>query len=146
MTFRIPKGWGPRAELVVLILFLFCLPCEFARAQTVNGSFHGVVTDSTGAVIPEAAIVIKNVGTGATRTITSDAAGYYTVTQLPPASYTISVSKPGFKTSVKTVELLVAEDREVGIALEIGQVSQQVEVTAQAAAINTTNSTLGTVV
>jgi len=90
--------------------------------------------------------VIKNVGTGATRQITSNAAGFYTVTQLPPASYTITVSKPGFKTEIQRVELLVAEDREVTITLQVGQVTQQVDVTAQAAALNTTNSTLGTVV
>src|SRR5690242_8375412 len=75
-------------------------------AQTVNGSFHGVVSDSTGAVVPGATIVVKNRGTGAIRQATSDAAGLYTLTQIPPAVYTITVSKPAFKTLVQDVELL----------------------------------------
>src|ERR1017187_10291815 len=133
-------------QFLVLILLLLCLPCKLSHAQTLNGSFHGIVADSTGAVIPEATVVIKNVGTGATRQITSSAAGFYTVTQLPPASYTVTDSKPGFKTEIQSVELLVAEDREVTFTLQVGQVTQQVDVTAQAAALNTTSSTLGTVV
>ena len=133
-------------QFLVLILLLLCLPCKLSHAQTLNGSFHGIVADSTGAVIPEATVVVKNAGTGATRQITSSAAGFYTVTQLPPASYTLTVSKPGFKTEIQSVELLVAEDREVTFTLQIGQVTQQVDVTAQAAALNTTSSTLGTVV
>ena len=137
---------GLVGNLCLLVLLFFCLPCKFSRAQTVNGAFHGTIADSTGAVIPGATIVVKNNATGATRQITSDAAGFYTITQIPPANYTITVSKPGFKTEVQTVELLVAEDRDVGSTLQVGQVTQQVEVTAQAASLDTTNSTLGTVV
>ena len=133
-------------NLALLVLLLFCLPCKLSRAQTVNGSFHGTIVDSTGAVIPGANVEVKNDATGALRQIASDAAGFYTITQIPPANYTITVSKAGFKTAVQTVELLVAEDREVTVTLQVGQVNQQVEVTAQAAALDTTNSTLGTVV
>jgi hypothetical protein len=115
-------------------------------AQTVNGSFHGIVSDSSGGAIPGATVVVKNAATGATRQATSDAAGSYAVTEIPPAGYHITVSKEGFRTLIQDVELLVAEDREANFSLPVGQVTQQIEVTAQAAALNTSNSTLGTVV
>ncbi len=133
-------------SLAFLFLLFFCLPCKLSRAQTLNGAFHGTVADSTGAVIPGANVVVKNMGTGATREINSDTGGSYTITQILPANYAITVSKAGFKTEVQTVQLQVAEDREVNFTLQIGQVTQQVEVTAQAASLDTTNSTLGTVV
>jgi hypothetical protein len=118
-----------------------------AMAQTVNGAFHGTVTDPSGAVIPGAAVLIKNLATGATRQATTNSAGFYAITQIPPANYSITISKPSFETLVQpTVELLVAEDREANFTLRVGQTTQQVEVTAQAAALDTTNSTLGTVV
>ncbi|HEV2382893.1 MAG TPA: TonB-dependent receptor [Terriglobia bacterium] len=117
-----------------------------SAAQTVNGSFHGNVSDSSGGAIPGATVVVKNAATGALRQTTSDAAGFYTVTEIPPARYNITVSKEGFRTVIQDVELLVAEDREANVSMPVGQVTQQIEVTAQAAALNTTNSTLGTVV
>jgi hypothetical protein len=142
------KGFkrGLLGSLALSTLLFLCLPCKFSRAQTLNGAFHGTVADSTGAVIPGANVVVKNTGTGATREINSDTGGSYTITQILPANYVITVSKAGFKTEVQTVQLQVAEDREVNFTLQIGQVTQQVEVTAQAASLDTTNSTLGTVV
>src|SRR5260370_33298705 len=132
---------------IALLLLLVCLPCEFALAQNVNGAFHGTITDSTGAVIPGASIIVKNLGTGATRQIDSEAAGFYTITQIPPAHYSVRVSKPGFATIVQEdVELLLNQDREANFTLQVGQESQQVEVMATPTALNTTNSTLGTVV
>src|SRR5215831_10954768 len=132
---------------VVVLCSISFLTCEFALAQTVNGAFHGTIADSTGAVIPGATVVVKNLGTGASRQVDSNATGFYAITQLPPAHYSFTVSKGGFATVVQgDVELLVAEDREANFTLQVGQVSQQVEVTAQAAAINTTSSTLGTVI
>ncbi len=144
---RTGKGWWQLAPLVAFTLLLGFLPCEPARAQTVNGGFHGTISDPTGAAIPGATVVIKNLGTGAVRQVNSDATGFYTITQIPPAIYSISVSKSGFETLVQpNVELRVAEDREASFILKIGQVTQQIEVTAQAASLDTTNSTLGTVV
>src|SRR5215472_11749931 len=138
---------GLPAKLVVLILFLCFLPCGIALAQTVNGAFHGTITDPTGAVIPGATVVVKNLATGAVRQADSDAAGFYTLTQIPPAIYSITISRTGFTTLVQPkVELLVAEDREASFALQLGQTTQQVQVTGTTAALNTSNSTLGTVV
>src|SRR5579862_2593581 len=74
-----------------------------SAAQTVNGSFHGVVSDSTGGTIPGATVVVKNAATGAIRQTTSDAAGFYTATEIPPARYNITASKEGFRTVIQDV-------------------------------------------
>ena len=134
-------------SLTLLAVFVF-LPCELAHAQgTVKGGFHGTITDASGAVVPGVTVVIKNLATGISREVTSDAAGTYTINQLQPAHYSITVKKTGFETTVQPdVELLVDEDREASFALSVGQLTQNVEVTAAAAALQTTTSTLGTVV
>lgn len=133
--------------VTLLALFVF-LPCEFLRAQgTVKGGFHGTVTDPTGGVIPGATVTIKNLATGVTRSVPTDSAGTYEITQVPPAHYSITITKNGFQTILQPdVELLVNEDREASFALQVGTVSQEVQVTANAAALQTTTSTLGTVV
>jgi hypothetical protein len=135
-------------QFVVSLLFLCCWPCEFAQAQeTVNGGFYGTVTDPSGAVIPGATVVVTNLGTGASRQSTSDPSGFYKITQIPPAFYSIAVSKTGFKRVFQPrVELLVAEERQANFTLQVGRTTQQITVTARAAALNTTDSTLGTVV
>jgi len=135
--------WG-----VTLLTFFVFLPCELVHAQTtVRGGFHGTITDATGAVVPEATITIKNLGTGVTRPVTSDSAGVYTITQVPPAHYSITVSKTGFESVVEPdVQLQVNEDREADFAMKVGTVTQQVEVTGSVAALQTTTSTVGTVV
>jgi len=124
------------------------LPCEFAHGQgTVKGGFHGTVTDATGAVVPGATVAIRNLATGVTREATSDATGLYAISQLQPAHYSITVSKTGFTTIVQNdTELQVDEDREASFSLTVGQLATKVEVTAAAAALQTTTSTLGTVV
>lgn len=76
-----------QSSLLIIALLALCMtvPFQFARAQTtIKGGFHGTVSDSTGAVMPGASIVIKNLGTGVARTVTTDAAGVFNVTQVPP--------------------------------------------------------------
>ena len=136
--------------LIGVTLLALCgfLPCEFAHAQgTVKGGFHGTITDATGADVPGVTVVFKNLATGIRHEVTSDPDGLYAISQLQPAHYSITVTKTGFTTIVQPdVELLVSEDREASFALNVGQLTQNIEVTAAAAALQTTTSTLGTVV
>jgi hypothetical protein len=82
MKIKVPKGWKADllAPLTVLALWLLCRR-ELIRAQTVNGSFHGIISDSTEAVIPDATVVVRHENTGAIRQTTSKGAGFYTLTQ-----------------------------------------------------------------
>ena len=122
------------AALVVCSLALLALLAGVqnpALAQAVNGSFHGTVTDSSGAVIPGAQVEIRNLSSGATRDATTDDKGFYTITDLPPAHYSLKVTSKGFQTlSRPDVELQVSQDAEVNNVLTVGQATEVVEVTA----------------
>src|SRR5437870_1564853 len=71
-----------------------------ANAQISQAALQGTIKDNTGAVIPGATITIKNKGTAAVRSITSDTSGQYAISNLDPAEYTLSVNFRGFKTFI----------------------------------------------
>jgi len=118
-----------------------------AVAQTVNGAVHGTVTDATGGVIPDATVEVANLATGLTRKATANITGCYTITQLPPGQYSVTVSKAGFATVVQGhLELLVNQDLEADYTLKVGEVTQHVEVTSAPPILDTANATLGQVI
>lgn len=120
---------------------------QLADAQTVNGAIHGTVTDTTGAIIPGTAVTVTNLATGAVRRATTSKVGFYTITQLPPANYSVRVSKSGFAGAIQSnVQLLVNQDLEVDFTLHVGKVTQTVQVTSKPSALQTTTSTLGQVI
>jgi len=130
-------------SLGVLCLTLLLVP-GFAHAQTFRGTILGTVIDSSGGAIPGAQVVIKNQGTGQTRTTTSGEAGTYTVPELPIGVYAVTVSKEGFESmTVGGVEVTVAAEQRVDVTLEPGKISSRVEVEATAPMIATTEDTLG---
>src|SRR5438105_2379236 len=119
-----------------------------ALAQTTTGSIVGVVTDPTGASVPGAAVTVMNEGTGiaAIRT-TTDSSGNYVATALPPGRYSVSVEHTGFKKALSAGINVSVQDRiGVNIMMEVGQVSETVEVLAVAQALQTDSSYLGQVV
>src|SRR5580692_6795582 len=65
-------------------------------AQTVNGAFHGTVTDATGAAIPDASVKVTNLATGLVRVAASNSSGFYVITELPPGQYSVTISKSSF--------------------------------------------------
>src|SRR5437879_1426144 len=69
-------------------------------AQVNNASLTGLVTDSAGAVVPNASVMVKNKATDVESTTTTDSSGYYTFASLPVGSYTVTVGLPGFKKSI----------------------------------------------
>lgn len=134
------------AQLMILLL-LTGLASVAALAQTVNGAFHGTVTDTSGAVIPGAKVVVKNLTNGQVRQALTNSVGFYTITQLPPGRYSVTVSKAGFATVEQaSVELLVNQDLEANYTLRLGQVTQQVQVTAAPPMLNTASATIGQVI
>jgi len=113
-----------------------------ALAQEVAASLNGTVSDATGAAIVGATVDVRNVAVdGFHRTATADKDGAYTVTNLPPATYTVVVSSPGFKSlTTENVTLFVAEKRTVNAHLEPGAVDQSVTVQENAVTVETTSS------
>ena len=143
------RGRFIRDFVIRTVLFLTTVCCLSGRAtaQTVNGTFHGTVSDSSGAILPGATVEVKNASTDLVRQTTTTGDGFYTITQLPPGHYSLNASKSGFTTARQAdVELLVNQDAEVNFTLQVGAVSQTVDVTAAPPALQTTNATISQVI
>src|ERR1700744_4419842 len=111
------------------------------------GSISGVVTDSTGAVIPNAQITAVQVGTGTTLKTVSGGAGTYVFPSVPPAAYTISAAAQGFESFQQTNVVLQADQAvTVNIALKIGSSATTITVTTAPPQVDTTTGTLSQVI
>jgi len=128
---------------------LLCLVISLAPlgAQTTAGAIVGSVTDPSGAVIGGASITVTNVDNGISVKATTDSSGEYVVTPLNIGHYTVAVEATGFKRSVRTDIILNVQDRlRVDAKLEVGAVTDTVEVQAAAPQLETDTSYLGEVV
>ncbi len=109
-----------------------------ANAQSVTGTIQGTVTDSTGAVIPNAEIKARNVGTGAEQALTSSTEGLYRFPSLSPGLYTLSVSANGFKRSELTnITVNIGVTGTLDITLQTGSVQEIVEISAEQTVVET---------
>jgi hypothetical protein len=110
-----------------------------AVAQSTFGEFVGTVKDQSGGVVAGCAVTVRNVGTSATRSTVTDPTGNYTVVNLEPGVYEISITMPGFQRAVySNLQLLARQTVRVDSSLEIGTQGQSIEVsTAREAPINT---------
>ena len=116
-------------------------------AQQYFGIIVGSVTDQSAAAVPDCTVTATNVNTGVTRTTKTDAAGAYRFDSMVPGPYTVKVEKQGFEAAeVAAQELHVAASLTMNVTLQIGAVTQTVEVQAVAPLLNTTNSTVGTTI
>ena len=113
-----------RAVLCLIVTLLF--PMGLA-AQAVTGTILGVITDSTGAVMPGATVTLHNTGTGYARSVVTDSRGEYTAPSIPTGAYTVTAEITGFKKISKT-NVLVGVDQKVrmDVALELGAMEEVV--------------------
>lgn len=111
------------------------------------GSITGVISDPSGAAIPNAAVAIRNLGTNQSRQTATNTSGAYSVTSLAVGTYELRVSAPGFQTSeVKDVKVDVGATLRQDLIMKVGQVSETVEVAAQAPLLNTENASTGQII
>lgn len=121
----------------VLLGFLLAA-ASVSMAQTATGLITGVVTDPSGAVVPQVKVTIKNQGTGMIWSATTSSAGKYTVTALPVGVYTVTASKQGFSSAERAdISLSVGETARADFKLAVGSVSQTVTVRANTVSVNT---------
>src|SRR6516162_7170725 len=127
---------------------LALLGCASLTAQTVTGSLVGIVVAPSGSVIPDVKIDLTNQGTGLMISATADNSGIFRFANLLPATYSVSVQAKGFKTRViKDVAIGLSENRDLGrVALEIGNVAEQVTVAAEATPIQTSTAERSSVI
>jgi len=129
----------------VVLPFLICF-VSAARAD-VTGSILGTVTDPSSAVLPGVVVAATNLETNLVRSTRSEATGQYRILALPAGKYKVEASLTGFQKFLETgIEVTVNEQRRIDIVLQVGSVEQQVEVSASAVQVESTNSQLGQVI
>jgi len=118
-----------------------------AAAQQITGNIRGTVTDTSGAVVQAAAVTARNVETGLTRTTFTGSSGAYVLVELPVGHYKLTVGARGFQEYVQEgISLDVNETANIPVRLAVGTETERVQVMADAQLIQTTNSSLGSVV
>ncbi len=123
---------------IALLLALTTALSPLASAQTATGSVSGSIHDANGAAVPGARVSARNDATGVALATQSSEAGVYVFPTVPVGVYTISVEKDGFKKATRTgLEIRVAMRQEQDLTLEVGDVQQSVEVTADAQLLET---------
>ncbi|MGP8252259.1 MAG: carboxypeptidase regulatory-like domain-containing protein, partial [Terracidiphilus sp.] len=133
-----------RFRLTLLLVLFSALPL-FASGPT--GTITGTISDPSGAVILKARVVVRNEATNATREARSNDDGDYTVALLPPGRYSVAVESAGFRRSIMHgVNLDVDQTVRVDLALVIGAITENVNVTGTPPIVQTDTSTLGQVV
>lgn len=138
------KSKSVRFLLLPCFLLLFvCLPIT---GQTSSATLSGVVEDPEGRVVPGTKVSVMNPATGLIRTVVSDESGAFVVPLLPPASYTVMAEANGFKRiQFPDIVLNVGDQRSLRIRLEVGDVTSEVEVRADASLVRT-DSSVGTTI
>ncbi len=134
-----------RSFLAILLLSPGSVLCNHISAQeisAVKGGLQGVVTDASGAVVPNAKVTI--VGDSDRRVLTTDAGGDYSIGGLTPGLYTVTASVEGFKTTqLKGVEVVISRLSTLNLSLALGAVSDTVNVDANSVQIETTSTSIG---
>ncbi len=118
-----------------------CLSCAGAvAAQTVGASLQGIVTDSTGAALPGADVIVVAVATGTARELKTDTTGHYGVPVLQPGEYEIHVSQTGFQpVSLRGIVLAVGQNAVIDVKMELGRIAEEMTVTGESPVVNVTS-------
>jgi Carboxypeptidase regulatory-like domain/TonB dependent receptor/TonB-dependent Receptor Plug Domain len=132
-----------RIIAVSMMLFSGLFAAVAAYSQVTGATLTGTVTDPSGATVPGAQISVKNNATGVMREVTSDSSGFYTVPNVIPGDYEVTVSAKGFSTAKQSsLSLAVGQQQQLNFSLKVGETSQTVEVTGAAPQIELTSSAL----
>lgn len=132
--------------LLAMVIALVLATSGIISAQTITGTILGTVTDKTGAVLPKATVTISNTGTGLTRSAVTDEQGRYEARALPVGNYEVKVELSSFGTQVRQLPLNVGAEVGLNFSLEVGTVQQQVQVTSEAALVQTSSAEVAALV
>src|SRR5690242_17059600 len=127
-----------RLAWVLLIAAAVALSIAPSRAQVLFGSIVGTVTDSSGAAVPQAAVKVTNEETNETREVESNDAGGYVLSTLPAGTYTVSISKTGFRAfTAQRTPLTLNTVVRVDAVLQVGTQAESVTVVSDAIQLQT---------
>ena len=121
------------------------MPAAFSQSFT--GSILGVVSDTSGAVVPGASVTAVNAGTGERRSVQTTPVGQYTISALPPGNYSLEVGVQGFRKFMRAgLRVDVLQNVRVDVVLEPGALSEAIAITGESPLLETTNASLGQVI
>ncbi len=137
-----------RTSAIIFCMLLLCGGLTIhVSAQVNTASLTGLVTDSSGAVVPNAAVVVRNRATSTENSTTTDGSGYYNFASLPVGTYTVTVEIQGFKKAVQeNAKLEIGQKARLDVGLEVGAVSESVVVASAPPLLTTQEATTGGVI
>src|SRR5258708_13113094 len=126
------------------LFVLFSIACGQVFGQGERATISGTVTDSTGAVVPQVRVTVRNERTNIVNKAESNSTGLFVAPALPPGSYELTAEKQGFRTfKISSIPLSVGLTATVEVKLEVGQLTEAVQVTAAAAQLEAQTSGMG---
>src|ERR1700676_289011 len=133
---------------LLLVGLMFCLgSAPQMRAQVVGGTIVGTIGDKSGRIVATATILITNLANGNCSSVTTDAAGFYAAPNLLPGTYEVQASAAGFAANVKTdIRLTVGAQQMVNLTLNVGEVTDKVQVTSEAFVVDLATAAIGAVI
>ena len=140
------RRFASRTLSVFLMALCVFMAANWASAQVNTADILGTVTDAGGAVIPNVKVTVTNTATNETKTATTSATGDYIFNLMPSGSYTITAEAPSFKRATVNLDVVSGDRARANMQLQVGDVTQTVEVAAQTPALQTDSATLSTVV
>lgn len=144
-----PRLWGLPASATAIAVRTLVLTLCFSLglfAQSYRGGVRGAVKDAGGATVPGAKVALVDVGTNVARNTVTNDAGEYVFNAVEPADYKVVVEFPGFKKLERPVRIGTQEFLTIDIALEVGDVTESIQVTEEVPLIETSNASTGQVV
>ncbi len=146
----IEKRFEAAVGLLTCLALALCLTLFWsapAVAQVSGATMSGLITDPSGAGIPNASVSIKNTGTGEVREVPTNGDGFYSAPNLLPGNYEVTITAQGFNKVVqKGITLTVGAQQALNLSLKVGQVSETVEVTAAPPEVQTATSSVSSTV
>jgi hypothetical protein len=129
----------------LLLCALVCLSLiQAAYSQALNGTILGTITDATGAVVPDAKVTITETNTNVTRTLTTNESGNFLAANVPQGTYSVTVEQTGFRKATRAnVDVTINSTVRVDLALQPGQVSEQITITDAPPALQTDRTDTG---
>lgn len=129
------------------LMLLFVMLAAPAFCQTITASLEGTVRDATGAVVPGAKVEVTNVATNVTTPLSTGADGRFVAISLPPGTYKVAVTATGFKKAERTgIELRVNQAAQIDLQMEVGAITETLEITAAPPLLDTASAAVGQVI
>src|SRR5213592_3831806 len=134
-----------KSSVIALLLFLLAIPP--AGAQTPSGELSGTVTDPSGLTVPGVTVTLTNQATNVVRVVQTNEVGLYVIAAIPPGTYDLKAELTGFRTVDRTgIVVQVGSANRLAFTMDVGNLSETLEVVAHSPLIQTENAAISTVI